>query len=173
MDCSPPGSSVHGILQARILEWVAVSFSRGTSRLRDRTQVSCIASRCFNLWATTLILRIKCTPYIILPNAENDVHCFAPLPIFPSQSHEKQADSHMTLLFNHSVMSNSFETPKDCNLPASSVHGISQARILDGVPFPSPGIFSTQVSNPSLLHWQAVSLPLSHQGSFLIWQDII
>ena len=39
MDCSPPGSSVHGILQARILEWVAISFSRGSSRPRDRTQV--------------------------------------------------------------------------------------------------------------------------------------
>ena len=40
VDCSPPGSSVHGILQARILEWVAISFSRGSSRPRDRTQVS-------------------------------------------------------------------------------------------------------------------------------------
>ena len=49
VDCSPPGSSVHGILQARILEWVAVSFSRGSSQPRDRTQVSCIAGRCFNL----------------------------------------------------------------------------------------------------------------------------
>ena len=38
MDCSPPGSSVHGISQARILEWVAISFSRGSSRPRDRTQ---------------------------------------------------------------------------------------------------------------------------------------
>ena len=49
VDCSPPGSSVRGILQARILEWVAISFSRGSSRLRDRTQVSCIVGRCFNL----------------------------------------------------------------------------------------------------------------------------
>ena len=40
MDCSTPGSSVHGILQARILEWVAISFFRGSSRPRDRTQVS-------------------------------------------------------------------------------------------------------------------------------------
>ena len=51
VDCSPPGSSVHGILQARILEWVAISFSRGSSQPRDRTQVSCIKGRCFNLWA--------------------------------------------------------------------------------------------------------------------------
>ena len=43
IDCSPPGFSVHGILQARILEWVAISFSRGSSQPRDRTRVSCIA----------------------------------------------------------------------------------------------------------------------------------
>ena len=62
VDCSPPGSSVHGILQARILEWVAISFSilewvaisfsRGSSRPRDWTRVSCIAGRRFTLWAT-------------------------------------------------------------------------------------------------------------------------
>ena len=53
MDCSLPGSSIHGILQARILEWVAISFSRGSSWPRDGTQVSRIAGRHFNLWATT------------------------------------------------------------------------------------------------------------------------
>ena len=40
VDCSPPGSSVHGILQARVLEWAAISFFRGSSRPRDRTHVS-------------------------------------------------------------------------------------------------------------------------------------
>ena len=49
MDCNPPGSSVHGILQARILEWVAMLSSRGSSQSRDQTQVSCIAGRSFNL----------------------------------------------------------------------------------------------------------------------------
>ena len=47
MDCSQPGSSVHGILQARILEWVAIPSSRGSSRPRNRTQVFCIAGRFF------------------------------------------------------------------------------------------------------------------------------
>ena len=47
MDCSPPGSSVHGIFQARILERDAISFSRGSSWPRDWTQVSCIAGRFF------------------------------------------------------------------------------------------------------------------------------
>ena len=45
MDCSPPGSSVRGILQARILEWVAISFSRGSSQPRDQHQVTCFAGR--------------------------------------------------------------------------------------------------------------------------------
>ena len=45
VDYSPPGSCIHGILQARILEWVAISFSRGSFWPRDRTQVSCIAGR--------------------------------------------------------------------------------------------------------------------------------
>ena len=52
MDCSPPGSSVHGILQARILQWGAIPFSRGSSRPRDQTQVSCIADRRFTILAT-------------------------------------------------------------------------------------------------------------------------
>ena len=57
MDCSPPGSSVHGILQARILEWVAISFSRGSSQFRERTQtqvlhcVSCIGRWILYHWA--------------------------------------------------------------------------------------------------------------------------
>ena len=50
----PPGSSIHGILQARILEWAAISFSRGSSWPRDRTQVSHIAGRRFILWANVL-----------------------------------------------------------------------------------------------------------------------
>ena len=52
LDCSPPGSSVHRILQARILEWVAILFSRGSSQPKDRTQVSHIAGRFFTIWAT-------------------------------------------------------------------------------------------------------------------------
>ena len=52
MDCSPPGSSVHEILQARILEWVVISFSRGSSWPRDQTQVSCTGAGFFTVWAT-------------------------------------------------------------------------------------------------------------------------
>ena len=52
MDCSIPGSSVHGIFRARVLEWVAMPFSRVSSQPRDQTQVSCIAGRLFIILAT-------------------------------------------------------------------------------------------------------------------------
>ena len=52
MDCGPPGSVVHGIFQARIQEWVAIPFSKGSSWPRDQTQVSCTAGRFFTIWAT-------------------------------------------------------------------------------------------------------------------------
>ena len=56
MDCSPPGFSIRGILQARVLEWVAISFSRGSSRTRDRTWDSHIVGRRFTVSATREIL---------------------------------------------------------------------------------------------------------------------
>ena len=52
MDCWPPGCTVHGILQARIVEWIAIPFSRGSSWPRDQTWVSCVAGRFFTVWAT-------------------------------------------------------------------------------------------------------------------------
>ena len=52
MDCSLSGSSIHGIIQARVLEWIAISFSRGSSRTRDRNWVSG-----FTVWATREALK--------------------------------------------------------------------------------------------------------------------
>ena len=52
VDCSLPCSSVHGIFQATIVEWVAISFSRGSSQHRDRTHVSCIGRQILYHWAT-------------------------------------------------------------------------------------------------------------------------
>ena len=69
--CDPMDYTVHGILQARILEWVAVLFSRGSSQPRDQTQVSCIAGRFFTSWATrkALIdcLFLELSSYILDP----------------------------------------------------------------------------------------------------------
>ena len=63
VDCSLPGSSFHGIFQTRVLEWVAISFSRGSSQPRDWNQVFCIVDRCFTTWANRevqeLMLNLK------------------------------------------------------------------------------------------------------------------
>ena len=59
MDCSQPGSPVNGILQARILEWISIPFSRGSSLSRDWTLVSCIAGRFFTNWATGKSLNLQ------------------------------------------------------------------------------------------------------------------
>ena len=70
MDSSLPGSSIHGIFQARVLEWTAISFSRGSSQPRDQTCVSCIADRCFTIWATRLLTSCQhMTTHAVL------VHC--------------------------------------------------------------------------------------------------
>ena len=66
MDCSPPGSSVHGIFHTRVLWWVAIPFSRGSSWPRDQTWVSCIAGRFFTVWATreALYLSTPCLSHL-------------------------------------------------------------------------------------------------------------
>ena len=56
IDWGSPGFSVHGIFQARILEWVAISFSRRSSLPRDQTQASCIADTLFPVWASKEVL---------------------------------------------------------------------------------------------------------------------
>ena len=62
MDCSPPVSSVRGFLQAEILEWVAIPFSRGSLQLREQAQVSCIAGGFFTIWATREALLDETSP---------------------------------------------------------------------------------------------------------------
>ena len=68
VDCSLPGSAVHGIFQARVLEWVIISFSRGSSQLRDWTRIAHIVGRHFTVWAT----KGSYTPLVLLSN------CFCP-----------------------------------------------------------------------------------------------
>ena len=76
-ECSPPGSSVHGILQARILEWIAIPFSRGTSQPKDQTLVSCLAGRFFIIWATGKSYFVKYIPLNWHKDRDfvYDVHC--------------------------------------------------------------------------------------------------
>ena len=66
MDCSLPGSCDHGLLQARVVDWIAISFSRRSSQPRDQTQVFHIAGRCFIIWATR-----KAILYIEFPKDSN------------------------------------------------------------------------------------------------------
>ena len=75
MDCSPSDSSVLGILQARVLEWVAISFSSPSSQSRDQTQVSCIAGRFFPAWATREAISIfrYCKNSVVL-GEETEAH---------------------------------------------------------------------------------------------------
>ena len=62
MDCGPPGSSVHGIFQAGMLEWVAISSPRGSSQTRDQTTSPTLADRCFTSKPPGLKKRGKCLP---------------------------------------------------------------------------------------------------------------
>ena len=74
MDCSLPGSFVHGILQARILERVVIPFSRGSSWPRVRTQASCITGRFFTVWATREVRKDRfrcCRPLWTIKKAEH------------------------------------------------------------------------------------------------------
>ena len=69
IDCSTPGSSVHGILQERILEWITISFSRGSSQLRDQTWDFCIAGGFFTICATREVPKSWCMLLISILNA--------------------------------------------------------------------------------------------------------
>ena len=82
--CDPIDYTVHGILQARILEWVAVPFSRGSSQPRDWTQVSSIASRFLTSWATRKAAEPQGIHPEVLKNfisqgVEEDLHWLFPL----------------------------------------------------------------------------------------------
>jgi len=74
MDCSPPGSSVHWIFQARILAWVAIPSSRGSSQPRDQTWVSYIAARSFTIWAMREV-QLTVTPLAISSQGHQDSPC--------------------------------------------------------------------------------------------------
>ena len=77
LDCSPPGLSIHGIFQARILEWVAIAFSRRSSGPRDQTQVFCTAGKFSTHWASlkqTFLNSLgqkRSYPHPLLPHTRN------------------------------------------------------------------------------------------------------
>ena len=75
MDCSLSGTSVHGIFQARVLEWIATALSKGSSRSKDRTRVSRIADRCFTVWATPPPLESLALPFVHSPPSSHAPLC--------------------------------------------------------------------------------------------------
>ena len=133
MDCSPPGSSVHGRLQPGILEWVAISSSRGFSRCWDQTCIfcgSCIAGRLFTQWATggglSLAYKRWCAVLCLVAR------------LCPTH------DSH------------------DCSPPASSVHEDSPGKNTRvGYHALLQGIFPIQGSNSGLSHCRRILYHLS------------
>ena len=102
MDCGPPGSSVHEILQARVLEWVAISFSRGSFTPRNQTRVSRTAGRFFTDWALRESLRGALTP-----NTKH-IHTSAHFPFTPLTSlHPTQVAIQCTLSLNMALWQSS------------------------------------------------------------------
>ena len=99
-DYRPPGSSVHGILQARILEWVAISFSRGSSQPRDWTQVSRIAGRFFAIWATKEELSDQISRSVV-PDSLRPHESQHTRPPCPSPTPGVHSDSHPSSQWCH------------------------------------------------------------------------
>ena len=83
---TPPGSSAHGILQARILEWVAIPFSTGFSWPRARTWVSYVAGRFFTVWATREVLTVRSIPLLERPNSYRNYFLYRICPYLSATS---------------------------------------------------------------------------------------
>ena len=105
MDYSPPGSSVHGIFLARILEWISIFFSRESSQPRDQTHfpgVSCIARRILYCWTSgepfLLVIHFKyISVYVVIPNSQS-------IPPPTSESYCKDRESGMQVLGNQYLL---------------------------------------------------------------------
>ena len=94
MDRSLPGSSVHGISQARILEWVAISFSGESSQLRDQTWVSCTAGRFFTVWTTRDRLQFSSVAQSCLTLCDPMNHSTPGFPVHHQRPESTQAHVH-------------------------------------------------------------------------------
>ena len=177
MDCSLPGSSVHGIFQARVLEWIAISFSRGSARPRDRTQVSCMVDRRFTIWATREVLAFHshiyfkelekiclfCILFIYCSVSLSEVPNFLLIPFFCLYNFfllEKVF--WRQILFISSCVLSHFSCVAH-QAPLSM--GFSRQKYWSGLPFPSPGDLPNPRIKPVSPALQVDSLPLRQQGS--------
>ena len=145
MDCSSPGSSFYGISQARILEWITISYSRGSSWPRDQTRiscVSCIGRRILYHWATWQApITTYCSCCWVTSVVSDSVRPHRRQPtrmLRPWDSPGKNTGVGCHFLLQcmkvKSEVAQSCPTlsdPMDCSLPGSSIHGIFQARVLE------------------------------------------
>ena len=115
MDSSLPGSTIHVIFQVRILEWAAISFSRGSSQPRDRTWVSCVADRRFTVWTTR--------------EAQKEVPRSGPIVYGKWPDCAWIQSPSCEVAQSCTTLSDSM----DYSLPCFSIHGIFQARVLEWV----------------------------------------
>ena len=104
MDCTLPGSSIHRIFQVRILEWIAISFSRGSSWPRNQTQASHTSGRLFTIWATREAQKW------VAEHGKGRIFSFIlKSDSFILYSKQKTGKNVFLLLFSHLVMSNSLQ----------------------------------------------------------------
>ena len=154
--CSLSGFSAHGILQARILEWIAIPFSRGSSRLRDRTVVSCITGRFFTIWTTENSHIISCRTYkVSAKSLQSFLTLCDPIDGSPPGSPVPGILQARTLEWMAISFSNAWKWKAKVKLlsrvrlvatPWTAVHqvppsmGFSRQKYWSGVPLPSPYI---------------------------------
>ena len=129
MDYKLPGSSIHGILQAKILVWVAICFSRGSSWLRDWTQVSCVAGRFFTIQTTREALLLL---LLLLSRFSHVQLCATPW----TAAHQASP----SLGFSRQKHWSGLPFPSPGDLPDSGIEPRSPALQADSLPFELPGI---------------------------------
>ena len=142
--CSPPGSSVHGILQGRILQWVAIPFSRSSSPSRDWTRVSCITGKFFTTEPPGIHElnqdKAQMLTDIVQGYGSLILRCWV-------EFHRRGLAVPVSLFRMHAVsmwVKITQSCPTLCYPMDYTVHGILQARILEWVAFP----FSRRSSQP-------------------------
>ena len=165
MNCSLLSFSIQGIHQARILEWVAIFFSRRSSRPRDRTHVSHIAGRLFTVWATgeTFINKVNLTIsfFFFLINLK-------PTFILGNKFISKFAKIHSLFYIlpnSSSSCSVAKLQPWDCSLPAALSMAFSKQEYWNGLSFSSPGDLSDPGIEPESPTLPVYFLPLRHKGT--------
>ena len=94
MDCSLPGSSVHGIFQARVLKWIAISLSRGSSQPRGQTRISHIVGRPFTIWATQTACKLP-TLHWDLRRVRFSAHPLIEAPLFSISLWFSRTETHL------------------------------------------------------------------------------